>query len=230
MQKAKLSDRLLGLLALGAAILCVVGAMLDLKASAADHPDALLPIRLAVLLGLGVVSLFAAWWLWTGRASQRMRDESAAPVFGRAAGALPARGSRLPPLLAIVAVIALLAVAADRFAFPPSVQDPGAGSEIAEAPATARAAAGRQRTVRASGRRRTRAAGGSGSATGRSRAATRAGRPAAGPRCAAAGSGRDAASRATSYAGSRRTGAARGRARAARGSARNRGAAACSRP
>ena len=62
MQKAGLSDRLLAALALGAALLCLVGAALDLNADAAGQPSgALLPIRLAVLVGLGVASALAAW-------------------------------------------------------------------------------------------------------------------------------------------------------------------------
>ena len=196
MQKAKLSDRLLGALALGAAILCLVGAALDLNANAADQPSgALLPIRLAVLLGLGVVSALAAWWLWTGRAGLPVRDESAAPLFGRAAGPLPVTRSRLRPLLAIVAIVALLAVAADRLGLHAiRREDPGAGSEIAEAPASPgrlrlRANPPRLRLPpiprrRLSPKRRR---------PKPRRPSTGAGRPAAGPGCTSAGSGRGAA-------------------------------------
>ena len=134
MQKAKLSDRLLAAVALGAAALCLVGAALDLNANAADQPSgALLPIRLAVLAGLGIASALAAWRLWTARA----RAGGAAPLFGRSAGPLPVARSRLRPLLVVVPAVAILAVAADRLALsPPAADNPGTASEIAEAPAS----------------------------------------------------------------------------------------------
>ena len=123
MQKTRLSDGLLAALALGAAMLCLVGAALDLNADAADQPSgALLPIRLAVLLGLGVASALAAWRLWTGRARPPARDESTAPLFGRGAGPLPVTRSRLRPLLAVVPIVAILAVAADRLALTPPAE------------------------------------------------------------------------------------------------------------
>ena len=88
MQKAGLSDRLLAALALGAALLCLVGAALDLNADAAGQPSgALLPIRLAVLVGLGVASALAAWGLWTGRAGL----PGAAKLLRRCSAVVPDR-------------------------------------------------------------------------------------------------------------------------------------------
>jgi hypothetical protein len=138
MQKTRLSDGLLATLALGAAVLCLVGAALDLNANAADQPSgALLPIRVAVLLVLGVASALAAWRLWTGRTRPPARDQSTAPLFGRGAGPPPFTRSRLLPLLAVVPIVAILAVAADRLVLaPPAEENPGTGTEIAEAPAS----------------------------------------------------------------------------------------------
>ena len=65
------------------------------------------------------------------------RGEIAAPLFGRGAGPLPVTRPRLRPLLVVVPIAAVLAFAADRLALgPPTAEDPGAGSEIAEAPAS----------------------------------------------------------------------------------------------
>ena len=146
MKRVRLSDKLLAVVMLATGIFALRSVYLTLSdkgvaerfaSGSVSHPwddPVLSVVRLAVFLSAGIACALGAWWLWTGRSTDRTEREPSreAPSFGRGARPHAVRRPALRLLLYAVPVIAILALVGDHFGpwrTPP--QDSGVEQQLA---------------------------------------------------------------------------------------------------